>query len=173
MSHRRGVQQSVLSLMVRKKYRTPLHRGQTLHLLMKVLNWRSCWMPSLQERKVKPLEGVVYLPKSGNMWSSPLACTNWVCRSGKMKKYQKTGKMPLSCQSSRMEEERTVGTIDVFLFSQQPKRSLLAYSSTDWTSTLFPISCLRLDVVFAVHGRGTVDMIDPLFATVIREVWRA
>ena len=35
---------------------------------------------------------------------------------------------------------------------------------------IFPISCLRLDVVFAVHGRGTVDMVDPLFATVIREV---
>ena len=28
---------------------------------------------------------------------------------------------------------------------------------------IVPISCLRLDVVFAVHGRGTVDMIDPLF----------
>ena len=27
---------------------------------------------------------------------------------------------------------------------------------------IVPISCLRLDVVFAVHGRGTVDMIDPL-----------
>ena len=58
--------------------------------------------------------------------------------------------MALSCQSSRREEERILGTIEVFLFSQHRKRSWLAYSSTDWTNALFPISCLRLDVVLAV-----------------------
>ena len=138
MSHRRGLQQSVLSLMVRKKYRTPLHRGQTLHLVMKVLNWRSCWMPSLQERKVKPLEGVVYLPKSGNMWSSPLACTNWVCRPGKLKIYQKTGKMALSCQSSRREEERTVGTIEVFFSSLNSKKDLDSHTPQQTKRTRCP-----------------------------------
>ena len=32
--------------------------------------------------------------------------------------FQKTGKIPLSCQSSRREVDRTVGAIEVFLFSQ-------------------------------------------------------
>ena len=31
------------------------------------MNSRNCWMPSAQQRKVKPLEGVVYLWKSGNI----------------------------------------------------------------------------------------------------------
>ena len=52
---------------------TPLHRGQTLHLLMKILKGRNCWMPSMQQKKVKPLEGVVYLSKSGNIVAVKLA----------------------------------------------------------------------------------------------------
>ena len=31
------------------------------------MNSRNCEMPSTQERKLKPLEGVVYLRKSGNI----------------------------------------------------------------------------------------------------------
>ena len=34
---------------------------------MKILKGRNCSMPSMQQRKVKPLEGVVYLPKSENI----------------------------------------------------------------------------------------------------------
>ena len=35
--------------------------------MKKSMNSRNCWMPSTQQRKVKPLEGVVYLRKSGNI----------------------------------------------------------------------------------------------------------
>ena len=32
-------------------------------------------MPSMQQRNVKPLEGVVYLPKSGNIVAVKIACS--------------------------------------------------------------------------------------------------
>ena len=40
---------------------------------MKILKGRNCSMPSMQQRKVKPLEGVVYLPKSENIVAVKLA----------------------------------------------------------------------------------------------------
>ena len=43
-------------------------------------------MPSMPQRKVKPLEGVVYIPKSGNVVAVRLASSLYkqFCRSGKL-----------------------------------------------------------------------------------------
>ena len=40
---------------------------------MKMLKGRNCSIPSMQQRKVKPLEAVVYLPKSENIVAVKLA----------------------------------------------------------------------------------------------------
>ena len=87
---------------------------------MKILKGRNCSMPSMQQRKVKPLEGVVYLPKSGNIVAVKLASSLYKLslQTRETQDIPKDWKMDLSCQSSRREEERTVGTIEVFLFSQ-------------------------------------------------------
>ena len=88
-----------------------------------------------------------------------------------MKKYQKTGKMPLSCQSSRMEG-------DCWKDCGNYRRvSLLSIAEKIFACIL--LNRLKEHIVPHIvpetrcgirSGRGTVDMIDPLFATVIREV---
>ena len=129
-------------------------------------------MASIQERKVKPLEGVVYLTKSGNIVAVKIASSLY--------------KLSLQIWETEEIPKNWKDAIIVPVFNKGRRKdcgnyrgiSLLSIAEKILTGILLnrlneqivPISCLRLDVVFAVHGRGTVDMIDPLFATVIREV---
>ena len=77
-------------------------------------------MPSMQQRKVKPLEGVVYLPKSENIVAVKLASSLYKLslQTRETQDLPKDWKDGIIVQSSRREEERTVGTIEVFLFFQ-------------------------------------------------------
>ena len=86
------------------------------------------------------------------VWNSPLA---W--RSGKLRKYRKTGKMLVSCQSSGREVERIVETIEVFLPTQWPERSWLAYFSTV-NEHLTPVVLPETQCGFRSGRLGTVDM---------------
>ena len=55
-------------------------------------------MPSTQERKVKPLEGVVYLRKSGNymvLWNTPLGFFSGVKNSVPKPGSKKNTKQPI------------------------------------------------------------------------------
>ena len=159
MSHRRGVQQSVLSLMVRKKYRRKLRLSIDLqtNLTSQLITGEvdNSTLDTIAQRpnitlvdespELKELLDAIIARKEGKalgrcgipaeIWKHVKLASSLYKLSLQIWENEEIPKdwkdAIIICQSSRMEEERTVGTIEVFLFSQQPKRSLLAYSSTD------------------------------------------
>ena len=129
-------------------------------------------MPSLQERKVKPLEGVVYQPKSGNIVAVKIACSLYklslqIWETEEIPKEWKDAIIVPFFKKGRRKDCENYRGISLLSIAEKILARILVNRLNEH---IFPISCLRLDVVFAVHGRGTVDMVDPLFATVIREV---
>ena len=128
-------------------------------------------MPSLQERKVKPLEGVVYLPKSGNIVAVKLASSLY--------------KLRLQTRETQDIPKDWKDGIIVPVFMKGRRKDCGNYRGISLLSTaekiLTRILFNRLNEHIVPHivpetrcgirsGRGTVDMIDPLFATVKREV---
>ena len=129
-------------------------------------------MPSMQQRKVKPLEGLVYLPKSGNIVAVKIASSLYklslqIWETEEIPKDWKDGIIvPVFKNGRRKDSGNYRGVSHLSIAEKILTRILL----NRLNEHIVRISCLRLDVVFAVHGRGTVDMIDPLFATAMREV---
>ena len=126
-------------------------------------------MPSMQERKVKPLEGVVYLPKSENIVAVKLASSLYKLslqtrETQDLPKDLKDGMIaPVFKKGGRKDcgNYRGISLLSKDLDLHTPQQT---------ERTHCPHIVPETRWVFAVHGRGTVDMIDPLFATVIREV---
>ena len=138
---------------------------------MKMLKGRNCSMPSMQQRKVKPLEGVVYLPKSGNIVAVKLASSLY--------------RLSLQIRETQDIPKDWKDGIFVPVFKKGRRKDSGNYRGISLLSTaeeiLARILLNRLNERIVPHivpetrcgirsGRGTVDMIDPLFATVIREV---
>ena len=126
----------------------------------------------MQERKVKPLEGVVYLPKSGNIVAQKFAYSLYklslqIWETEEIPKDWKDAMIVPVLKKGRRKDCGNYRGISLLSIAEKILTRILLNRLNEH---IVPISCLRLDVVFAVHGRGTVDMIDPLFATVIREV---
>ena len=126
----------------------------------------------MQERKVKPLEGVVYLPKSGNIVAQKIASSLYklslqIWETEEIPKDWKDAMIVPVLKKGRRKDCGNYRGISLLSIAEKILNRILLNRLNEH---IVPISCLRLDVVFAVHGRGTVDMIDPLFATVIREV---
>ena len=126
----------------------------------------------MQERKVKPLEGVVYLPKSGNIVAQKFASSLYklslqIWETEEIPKDWKDAMIVPVLKKGRRKDCGNYRGISLLSIAEKILNRILLNRLNEH---IVPISCLRLDVVFAVHGRGTVDMIDPLFATVIREV---
>ena len=126
----------------------------------------------MQERKVKPLEGVVYLPKSGNIVAQKIASSLYklslqIWETEEIPKDWKDAMIVPVLKKRRRKDCGNYRGISLLSIAEKILTRILLNRLNEH---IVPISCLRLDVVFAVHGRGTVDMIDPLFATVIREV---
>ena len=126
----------------------------------------------MQETKVKPLEGVVYLPKSGNIVAVKIASSLYklslqIWETEEIPKDWKDGITVPVFKKGRRKDCGNYRGVSLLSIAEKILTRILLNRLNEH---IVPISCLRLDVVFAVHGRGTVDMIDPLFATVIREV---
>ena len=129
-------------------------------------------MASMQETKVQPLEGVVYLPKSGNIVAVKIASSLYklslqIWETEEIPKDWKDGIIVPVFKKGRRKDCGNYRGVSLLSIAEKILTRILLNRLNEH---IVPISCLRLDVVFAVHGRGTVDMIDPLFATVIREV---
>ena len=125
----------------------------------------------MQETKVKPLEGVVYLPKSGNIVAVKIASSLY--------------KLSLQIWETEEIPKDWKDGIIVPVFKKGRRKDSGNYRGISLLSTaeeiLARILLNRLNERIVPHivpetrcgirsGRGTVDMIDPLFATVIREV---
>ena len=138
---------------------------------MKILKGRNCSMPSMQQRKVKPLERVVYLPKSGNIVAVKLASSLY--------------KLSLQTRETQDIPKDWKDGIIVPVFKKGRRKDCGNYRGISLLSIaekiLTRILLNRLNERIVPYimsetrcgirtGRGTVDMIDPLFATVIREV---
>ena len=126
----------------------------------------------MQETKVKLLEGVVYLPKSGNIVAVKIASSLYklslqIWETEEIPKDWKDGIIVPVFKKGRRKDCGNYRGVSLLSIAEKILTRILLNRLNEH---IVPISCLRLDVVFAVHGRGTVDMIDPLFATVIREV---
>ena len=124
-------------------------------------------MPFMQQRKVKPLEGVVYLPKSGNNVAVKLASSYSLYKlslqtreTQDIPKSRKDGIIVPVFKKGRRKDCGNYRGISLLSIAEKILTRILLNRLNEH---IVPISCLRLDVVFAVHGRGTVDMIDPLF----------
>ena len=132
---------------------------------MKILKGRNCSMPSMQQRKVKPLKGVVYLPKSENIVAVKLASSLYKLslqtrETQDLLKDWKDGIIVPVFKKGRRKDCGNYRGISLLSIAEKILTRILLNRLNEH---IVPISCLRLDVVFAVHGRGTVDMIDPLF----------
>ena len=124
---------------------------------MKILKGRNCSMPSMQQRKVKPLEGVVYLPKSENIVAVKLASSLYKLSLQIRERWHYRASLQEGKKKGLWELSRYFSLLSI------AKKILTRILLNRLNEHIVPISCLRLDVVFAVHGRGTVDMIDPMF----------
>ena len=128
-------------------------------------------MASMQQRKVKPLEGVVYLPRSGNIVAVKLPSSLF--------------KLSLQTRETQDIPKDWKDGIIVPVFKKGRRKDCGNYRGISLLSTaeeiLARILLNRLNERIVPHivpetrcgirsGRGTVNMIDPLFATVIREV---
>ena len=138
---------------------------------MQMLKGRDCSMESMQQSKVKPLEGVVYLPRSGNIVAVKLLSSLF--------------KLSLQTRETQDIPKDWKDGIIVPVFKKGRRKDSGNYRGISLLSTseeiLARILLNRLNERIVPHivpetrcgirsGRGTVDMIDPLFATVIREV---
>ena len=138
---------------------------------MQMLKGRDCSMPSMQQRKVKPLEGVVYLLRSENIVAVKLASSLY--------------KLSLQTRETQDLPKDWKDGIIVPVFKKGRRKDSGNYRGISLLSTseeiLARILLNRLTERIVPHivpatrcgigsGRGTVNMIDPLFATVIREV---
>ena len=122
-------------------------------------------MASIQERKVKPLEGVVYLTKSGNIVAVKIASSLYklslqIWETEEIPKDWKDAIIVPVFKKGRRKDCGNYRGISLLSIAEKILTRILLNRLNEH---IVPISCLRLDVVFAVHGRGTVDMIDPLF----------
>ena len=130
-------------------------------------------MPSMQQRKVKPLEGVVYLPKSENIVAVKLASSLYKLslqtrETQDLPKDLKDGMIAPVFKKGRREGCGNYRGISLLSIAEKIlARMLLNRLNEHIVPHIVPETRCG---IFAVHGRGTVDMIDPLFATVIREV---
>ena len=127
----------------------------------------------MQERKVKPLEGVVYLPKSGNIGRAKLASSLYklslqIWETEEIPKDWKDAIIVPVLKKGRREGCGNYRGISLLSIAEKIlARMLLNRLNEHIVPHIVPETRCG---IFAVHGRGTVDMIDPLFATVIREV---
>ena len=120
-------------------------------------------MPSLQERKVKPLEGVVYLPKSENIVAVKLASSLYKLSLQTRERWHYRASLQEGKKKGLWELSRYFSLLSIAekIFA----RILLNRLNEHIVPHIVPETRCGIR-----SGRGTVDMIDPLFATVIREV---
>ena len=109
-------------------------------------------MPSMQQRKVKPLEGVVYLLKSENIVAVKLASSLYKLslqtrETQDLPKDWKDGIIVPVFKKGRRKDCGNYRGISLLSIAEKILTRILLNRLNEH---IVPISCLRLDVVFAV-----------------------
>ena len=125
----------------------------------------------MQERKVKPLEGVVYLPRSGNIVAVKIASSQYklslqIWETEEMPKDWKDAIIVPVFKKGRRKDSGNYRGISLLSIAEKIlARILLSRLNEHIVPHIVPETRCGIRT-----GRGTVDMIDTLFATVKREV---
>ena len=128
-------------------------------------------MPSMQQRKVKPLEGVVYLPKSENIVAVKLASSLYKLslqtrETQDLPKDWKDGIIVPVFKKGRREDSGNYRGISLLSIAEKILTRILLNRLNEHI-----VPRIMSETRCGIRtGRGTLDMIDPLFATVKREV---